>query len=610
MSDDKDGGIWALGGYLYQVIGVLGIGAEFLVGEEDVDNDEKEFGAVLRDIKQSSALQVEIEKYGEDGLIRNVGLSASDQSVLIQFKFSRKIPIPKIGHDELAKILANFNKNVERAKKDGTHINACVLVSNKCFTHGEGSSQELWDKEEQRTDREYSIRKILGIGPEKFIDQLRLFATRYGVDEDEIQKGIERLIGHLLMRAVEKRIEPEDFKSLLVKSITDVPTANPLTIEYLFEKCQINLREFGKFLKLDQWDYQPLVRDVLDEVSKLISEHSLIGLCGPGGSGKSVLLWHILNAQNVKDIKYARDMDRNWIQKLINIDWRNITKLEESEDKALSRLVIANPDQKKPILWLGLDGLDEGVSIDQEKYIRTVIKWFWNLEQKKGSGPSDCVLIVSFRRPDNLRNLLNIPPDYQDRLPEVIKVGLFDHNNVLQALERHFPDINTSSLKSQQILGGPINPYSITSDNLPRVFEQQIPIHSSLYHPVVWRALLNIKEESLRKGAILGEKASLHALAKNILDWFVYKLEIRNRDFRINNQQVKRILSKLSSQTVMEKFYSRKSWFDIVIQDTGEMNANILYEEAESSGIIMENEDGKWYWKHDFVYEFLRNGGM
>ena len=182
MVEEVDGGISALGGYLYQIIAFWGITAE-LTNHQQKRKEPAEHGIdillQLTDVNQSARIQH--EALNQDMLISTWGLSTNDKGVFIQFKYSVRNPPPTVSPTEVHEILRAFDNSVERAREKGLNITACILVTNRRFAHGCGTGGDLWQKEQQNPNRTYQLREIVEVDERIFIRALYRYAKSLGV---------------------------------------------------------------------------------------------------------------------------------------------------------------------------------------------------------------------------------------------------------------------------------------------------------------------------------------------------------------------------------------------------------------------------------------------
>jgi hypothetical protein len=106
QSGSSDGGRNALAGFLYQLVGVLGFRARAIV--RPVSTDE-ELDAVLEIVRNGT---VELERLGQDAVIRHLGLRGAGDFILVQFKFSGSLPPRPIYQAEYLEIAKRLESSV------------------------------------------------------------------------------------------------------------------------------------------------------------------------------------------------------------------------------------------------------------------------------------------------------------------------------------------------------------------------------------------------------------------------------------------------------------------------------------------------------------------
>ena len=615
MPGNKDGGLWALGGYLYQTVGILGISAQAkTLHLDNVPEDDLNLLFSLLDINGSPNFRVEAERYGEDALIRNFGVGPEDHCVLVQFKYSRTNPPRTIGPEDLRNILTTFEENVRRAERSGLQVTACVLITNRTFAEGPGRGEQLWQDELVRP-RHYRLRRVLNASLEYFIEILEDFARCYGATDSEIERGINGLIGRTIFRGEEQQFDAGVFKNILVEYFTGSLNAHPVSLLDLSERLKEDLREYGtNNLSLDRWNFVPIKRKAYDKLIELVGQRALVGLYGPGGCGKSVLLWQLLwqiHEYAICKLDPASDIVDEWVSKIVNHHCRNLPLADcpnETTDVSIRRLITANPGIRKPIFWLGLDGLDEDIALtDQKAQIHSVVRWFWrhDLEIQKDGGLSDAVLIITCRNKDQLREIIGLAPDRQEQFPKMVYVNEFDKEEAFLAMQQNFPD-RISQNYSSPFERDPSSPHSfpgVSPDQEEFKFRAKPIILNSLSHPIIWRALLSIDDLETRESILDGNNQALMLLATRVLDWFNYKVQKRNRGIGLLLDEVVPLLAQVAKQTQATELMRRQIWLN-ALQSHGENLAQVLFKESEQGGLIDWDSD-LWHWKHRFIHDYL-----
>lgn len=598
-----DGGISALGGYLYQIIGTLGIAARLSNQSRDINHGEIDSFLTLVNIEKAG---IAIEEY-EDAAIRSLGIKPDDKTAFVQFKYSRLTPPSTIGQKELTKIISTFDDNVKRAKNDDVNVTACILITNRRFT---AEREDQWQL--VREQKEYRLEKILELSPDYFYSELRSFAHQYGVLDNEIDIGINQLVGRIIRETVENPISTDVFKQVLLECLTGYCDTRSITLNNLSNEFQNALQELEDQLRVDQWQDHPLYRnDTFEELMAAVNQRALVGLYGPGGCGKSFLLWLLMKSGNGKKLYRAysaHDATVDLLVKMVNHEWRKIPLPKcppDYPEHAIARVTIANSMVEKPVIWLGLDGLDENISlVEREQNIKEIVKWFWR-KDIDGWIP-DVAVVVTCRKRQKLLDMLDILHDSRRPSPIMIEIGQFDEIELVDAFKSHFPErvirktFGSSPRFSIMFESGK------STDSIDEEYEinVNVQIKESLYHPIVWRALLNLAPQTCEAVLDGNEKALTH-LAQELLRWFDNKLNRRNPNFRLENDQLFIVLADIAKKSNWINMHDNTLWLDTVKNAVGSSQANDLLIEAELSGIITTTTSYRWRWKHKFVYDYL-----
>ena len=139
----------------------------------------------------------------------------------------------------------------------------------------------------------------------------------------------------------------------------------------------------------------------------------------------------------------------------------------------------------------------------------------------------------------------------------------------------------------------------------------------SLEHPVMWQALLSLDQEE-RRGAIEGDRPGQSQLAREFIAWFGYKLERRRgaqvRDLIINDcGELIEILISIAMQSEINALnYRDRNWIEPARQTPIGISlreAEDLYQESLSAGLISEDSPRIWRWRHPLVYNYLVSDG-
>jgi energy-coupling factor transporter ATP-binding protein EcfA2 len=609
----SDGGKWALAGFLYQIVGTLSITARALTGIRN-DNAWDEVDALVALIGNGGGLQTHHEQLGQDAVF-----TTRDQYVIAQFKYS-STPT-KIRRSELLDIIRKLDRSAQQAASEGQMVTACVLVTNREFTTGVRAAEGLWEHERSQ-EREYDLR-CHHASLQNLRAKFHEFCERFGVLDREIEPGADRLIGRVL-RQTGELFGASIGEEHILESLTGCPGARPLTVSAVAPRCSSQLNEFAESVGIARPNDTLIRREVLRDIARAITERALVTIYGDGGCGKSIVLWQLLTellqqSTGCVMITLAKNLPRSWITNTVH-EWRGLpagTRPSDDRETAIRRLEVANSNLSRQIIWLGVDGLDEGVTLaDQRSLVQEIVRWFWTKDrecQETGHAPP-ATLVVSSRCKDDLATQwLDVPYDYSGERPRSIAVGDFSAQEVAMALRLTFAEfypgfasphpegLGLQDIDYSDLPFSDAPPYPPSASLHPDVLE-------ALRHPAMWRALLNL-ERTLQVRAVQGERQAIHNLAHEFIKWFYWKLGRREQSFLSFGEALFiDILCSIAAHTTSTAAYSRDSDWTRPACHNGRMGgreATTLYDEALSGGLITEDASLSWRWRHMIVYEYL-----
>ncbi len=386
MPKGRHGGKWALGGFLYQIVGMVSITARASSPVPISDPDE---------LDEIDVLFITLVDDGEDlqahhERLQDAVFTRDDKCVIAQFKYttvSKKIYV-----GEARAIIEKLDKAAEDAEAEGQNVTACVLVTNReLASKGKGgeSAEQYWKEAEENCTGRYELRYVRRTLADLESDLCK-FARSYGLLKDEIKDGIDRLVGRVFGQTGDL-FDVSLSKCHLVESFTGCREARPLTVDVIRKQSLEEIDRFGEIVPVEQWNHELVEREVFESIIQAINEQrALIQLYGPGGCGKSIIIWQLLDQLPPKrccTVIHAEELLRTWVEGTVH-SWRNLPgNTDDTADVAVQRLIEANPTSPRPIMWLALDGLDEGhLSPDCKSNIRKILRWFCDRDRNRKIG--------------------------------------------------------------------------------------------------------------------------------------------------------------------------------------------------------------------------------
>jgi hypothetical protein len=632
MSNGFDGGQRALAGYLYQIVGVLGMQARAHGSDSAPDSSELE--ALLSLVRTGQLLH---EYLDQDAVLHQLGIGGGDDYVLVQFKYSSQTPPPTIGPKELTKIVSRLSRGAEQARGIDENTLGYTLITNRNLGPQAQALKGAAERGEAPCDLSASqclvlvqLRVITNLRMTEWQEALESFAQRFGAEEDDIERGINCLIGDLVRRTAELGDAPVS-NSDLIDAFTEYDCTRPLTLESIAEISSLGL---NRFIDEHGLPGKPVRRRLLDEIARVSSQRALVVLHGLGGCGKTIALWQWANetatAQPPRGrpstaISAAGVIPHHWITQTI-CDWAGLPPINhrrraEEPDRAIQRLQIALAGESQPILFLGLDGLDESIGdASQGRIVRDLLRWFWeeDEEARQEARPPKAALVVTCRSAEEvIEDWLRLDVSgygYRGIRPEEVKVLDFLPEELIEAARVGLPALSGRIETTLQSLG--LQPEASVFDQRPAMLGEINPyvrganeeILEVLMHPAMWRALLEL-EPDVQSQVLDNEFLAVQQLAEVFIRRFCIKVIVRDRLPGVNEDVLLDVLCAIARHSVNAGGIRQhiSSWFDPALGTYwigGSGEARILYSEALSGGMIVD--DGEyWQWRHRLVWDHL-----
>ena len=597
-----DGGVAALAGYVNQMLGSVADFARCISGQTSDSDGFK------------TLICFETEVHGQDSSAISQTASKQATRVLKQYKYSANPDKYPIRRDELQAIIKTLKASEKKARKTQDIPTELVLCTNRPFSPAVMASSAY-----------KSIRHETYSASEA-TDQLRSYALRFGVyDPKEFDDGVRRVTNQLFHIATSPshRLTQLDFEEHLIGHTA--PRSIMVT-----EAAAARLKELDdlgtNILKLTSKTLaqREAIKDAADW-----KNDAIIVFVGEGGCGKTTALWQILReaAHTQPPQKLAAMMipQAHSLQSFGDIveRWRGISANADgvSDDKAMERVVRANSGAVPPIVYLGLDGIDEThLTATWNSIAARVLSFFWTLHMRarqEGVAPS-AKLFVSCRNESELKRLLPDPTGtgLADLTPRYVYFREFTNTELTDLVQRDSNVdqkaaelISLSLMKSSEAIESKYGPPAISVPTSSILMERL----ELLKHPILWRSFASL-DANAQNGVIAGSIEALDNLGRGFLCWFCDRIVHR---INVETVQVPTALRSVAQHCQdSSATYLHETWVRCVRDSVGftETDAISLYQESVSSGIVQNIPAAggpvaprrSWRWKHLFFAEFLK----
>ncbi len=615
-TSSSDGGRTALSGFLYQILGVLGL--RVTGNAESGGTDASGLFSIVTD--ETAIIH---EAYDSDvGLLLPLVEGAKQGVVLAQFKYSIAGSQSAIPPVEFKDILTRFHVAANAVTQDGKALAENYLVTNRVYSRDtkkiiksvtdNESSTEL-DSDQNVIAR--SLQLVQGIQPDDWTNRLYAFGRQYGLTDRETQTGIDRLLGRVLVQTV---LQPQCAltRSTLIECLTDSIHAKSLKHADLLPELAWSLREMG-----ETPPHTIIERPEAERLYAQYKDRALVVCTGDGGTGKtaaarkwahSTVRTHFVGARRVSRIT------NDWIVRLVD-EWRGVQPSHDTPQSAIQRLARANPAIALPLLHLSIDGIDErchvGMNTDD---ICKVLDWFWREDELVRQGHKnqpDARLLVTCRNiqefakfwyPNTAGSCFTDP-----EMPPVIPFAYFTDSEFEALLLAESAKL--AQPVYERLLRSVSRAESATADNdtgpasaAPALFSRYEQGGSELLlrHPAIWEAFIGLPQNQ-QVPFLNSDPVACATLAGQYVARFLEKASRRAEGLTRDSIEMLFCKLALASQAQASAMLQRKLWNE-VIRNEGfvDMTALRLFDEAYSAGIIEKDYD-RWRWRYSFVERYL-----
>jgi hypothetical protein len=614
-----DGGRVALSGFLYQLLGTAGFLARDVHVRPAADDAALDASLCIA----NDGARFEQEAHDQDALISLVNGAPFDY-VLLQFKFSGTQPLPTIGAAELGDIVAAFKRSYESMTQAGVSGDRIlfVLATNRTL----GPSADKLRRTAQARGKEPLARLIVKpYVPREAIDRIKELGRRLGLTRDEVESGIRRVVGEMVTGLADgMRLT----RKWMMQSLVITETPRIIDLEELADVMRDDHARFRRHREVPSATVRRAVHASLDGSLGA----AIVLLRGGGGLGKTVLLSQV--TQSALDppgpsayvaVETAQRMARNWLSLRIQ-KWRGVVHEPEASELAFARLVTAAGADRRPVLWVGVDSIDEFrtaapdamlglcelIDFVEQKcmhsaedglpIIRLLLTYrsareldrVWPRAARAGYEEAGRLLyleLTPFDDDEAMSMLVNADTAVRERIRAHLRaaplsVGLRDGDTTLEELA-HQRAMPTGS--------------AIASDSM-----------DALRNPTLLQLFLEKLRPEEQMRFLDGDASG----ASGLWTEYIARLESKasRRQAADGSEVLVRTLVALARGGVVNGLgpYSRARWQEeaVATGHVGLHHVQQLYEEASTFGVIVEDpQDYKWHWVHPGVVEHLASRG-
>lgn len=642
MSGTTDGGHNALAGFLYQILGAGDMFAETLDPQRTTPDGGIE-----------TLIGFEHEKDGEDVILEGFTAGGRHKRELVQFKYSADPVAYPIQPSELVKIAEEMLRCSKLANKSKQIPTGYVLASNRPLSpmspqflsdimddkphgavdwvsYGKGRARK-----KNKRPNQVKLRSILKqlrirqVDANQMIAGLKKHAAKFGVlNGAEFDAGAKNLISLLIQKgaaAVDRHITIAEFDEALAsypdpKSLKFVDVLPELTNS--LQKMKVKL-DFSATTKLVS---RQAVRGLAAS-----PEDALIVIYGDGGCGKSVAAFQILEEaltdrngtpQALAAATRAYGGKRFSFGELVS-EWRNPDEKPNKSDmpeRALLRIMTANPGARPPILFLAIDGLDElQEESDSREWVTLMVDFFCDeqLKVKEHGDKPRAVLVVTCRETEDFNIVSPRSGDFGDqiRLYKSISIDVFTTDELVdlsrRTLEPHLANRIEAALASRELLGPIPTSQGVPSIDLARTGAKADLISTEVLKliewPILWRFFENLShtEQTL---FLDGDLPTIGSVVEDYARLVCRRASKRKHRFRVDDAL------EMLRETAINfgdpgGTGTRGDWDEVASKVNGwpQYRARHFFAEAKSAGLIKsESKQGDWSWCHPIMCKLLK----
>lgn len=450
---------------------------------------------------------------------------------------------------------------------------------------------------------EYDVKSVVDAK-----DALRRRAASFGVLPEEVDDRIKRIeseIIGIMTQAALREITLADLDKWLTGDAYPKEICSPTTVDCMRE----DIKQVGSYLE----PFHPLVLREKQRELSAAKFNPVVLIVGEGGVGKSALvfqyLWSSLKEPPTQYFGacHVRDANAFWCGKLF-CDWRQSTNqnLQLSDpERILQRLDLATKDRENPILLLWIDGIDE---CDDDSTLQSTIRALRSVLRKEktrcqttGEAPR-LQLILTCRTAKDYELRFGEEDQFNhghQRVPP-IKLEQFTVNEISSLPLSFLPDS-----VSRRLHDGLINVASSNAtaeeEPLVRLGTLKHEDAAPFLHPPLMAALRTVGE-IVANDCLDQNHDAMRTVSSKYVTWFAIKACRRFRARDVGHVFRQLVEIEKTTRRIAPPYSMKSHWIDpAVAYGFTSLEAEGLFGEALSAGLIEEEGFRRWRWRNKYV---------
>jgi hypothetical protein len=528
-----------------------------------------------------------VEQHGQDAL--SIGVSGL---CLIQFKYSQDAR--PIKPSELADILLSLEGSSRGIQHKGTvHWR---LITNRNLSAAakrfhDAARRAKGPRARRGTGTRNDSRSIISrLGAqleviEKDLDQFRALlldaAKRFGVDDEGVAGRVMTLLLEVARNAPTRR-------EVLLEALNEKLAGYPKPKSIRLEDCRHEWRAALASAVGPGGQGGIAIAHVVERrgFQRLLAERAaLVVVHGPGGCGKTMSLFKALD-RRLSDVVGPSAMIAEGQMALGRVidSWRNARTAGTAPTEALRQLRVANADVGRPVLVLGLDGLDE-VPERERVEAEALIRLFYSMhvDLHRSQIEPDGLLIVTCRNRDDLDHVVG-PRGTGGPPPPAIpafEVGEFTDQEFAAVWDTWFPGEALPRLGLSDEMRATVAD-SIADATTPD------PRLVALRHPVLL-GCTKVLSVADRQRLYQGDPEVWRRVLVSYFDWFTRKAGIRADCHRAKVLGVLKAVARATAAAPHGACDREDDWVTPAAKETGAAPefARRIFNDAVTAGVVV-----------------------